>query len=137
MPRPKVVLDTNVLISSLWGGRCWDLVKLWDDGRLILVVSSPVLQEYLDVLSRFVTPNLLREWAEVLTDTSRVVMVESGERIDAVRDDPSDNRFIECAVAARADAIISGDRHLLDVKTFRGIPIVTPATFLNSLTRRG
>jgi len=135
VPRPKVVLDTNILISSLWHGRCWEVVRLWRDGHLRLAVSSAVLWEYLEVLGRFVSPDMLQEWAEALTDMTRVSMIEVSERIDAVREDPSDNRFLECAVAAHADAIISGDRHLLALRTFRGIPIFTPTAFLRHLVR--
>ncbi|MDP3723307.1 MAG: putative toxin-antitoxin system toxin component, PIN family [Candidatus Omnitrophota bacterium] len=124
------MLDTNVLISSLWHGRCWEVVKRWRDDRMTLVISSAVLREYLDVLSRFVTPALLQEWVDALTDPTRVTMVEPAEQIDVVRADPSDNRFLECALAAHADAVISGDHHLLTLKTFRDIPILTPSAFL-------
>lgn len=135
MPRPNVVLDTNILVSSLWRGRCWDVIRLWRDGHLTLVVSSAVLREYLDVLGRFVSADLLREWADVLTDTTRIIMVEPTERVEAIREDPADNRFLECAVAAGAEAIVSGDHHLLALGTFRGIPILTPAAFLRRLPR--
>lgn len=97
---------------------------------MTLVISSAVLREYLDVLSRFVTPALLQEWVDALTDPTRVTMVEPAEQIDVVRADPSDNRFLECALAAHADAVISGDHHLLTLKTFRDIPILTPSAFL-------
>ena len=130
MPRRNVVLDTNVLISSLWRGRCWDVVTLWRDGHFALAVSSDVLREYLDVLSRFVGPELLQEWAEVLTDPARITMVKATERIDIIEADPSDNRFLECAVAAHAEAIVSGDRHLLSLKSYRRIPILRPTAFL-------
>ena len=96
----------------------------------MLVISSAVLQEYLDVLARFLTDDLLNEWAATLTDPARVIVVEPTERIDVIRTDPADNRFLECAIAASADRIVSGDRDLLVLKVFRGIPIVTPTAFL-------
>ena len=132
MPKRKVVLDTNILVSSLWRGRCWDVVRRWREGEFTLAVSAAVLHEYLDVLSRFVSADLLQEWRETLTDPSRVCVIEISERIDAIREDPTDNRFLECAVAAHADVIVSGDRHLLVLKTFRNIPILTPTAFITT-----
>jgi len=130
VPKPNVVLDTNVLVSSLWRGGCWDVVRQWRDGRFTLAVSPAVLQEYLQVLGRFVNASLLDEWTEALTDPSRTVLVKPVKSLDAVKDDPTDNRFLECAVEAHADVIVSGDRHLLSLRSFRKIPIVTPASFL-------
>ena len=132
MPKLKVVLDTNFVISSLWGGRCWEVLRFWRDGRCALAISPAILQEYLDVLKRFVDPVLLKEWASVLTDPTRVVHVEPNESNSVITADPPDNRFLECAVAAHADAIVSGDRHLKALRAFRGIPILTPAAFLHA-----
>ena len=130
MRKPAVVLDTNVLISSLWPNRCWETVKRWRDGYFTLAVSPAVLEEYLDVLGRFVTKELLAEWRLLLTDPSHVTLVEPIESINAVENDPEDNKFIECAVAAQAACIISGDSDLLSLITFRNIAILTPAVFL-------
>ena len=132
MPRPDVVLDTNVLISSLWRGHPWEVVKRWRDGQFQLVISPNILSEYLDVLGRFVSPDALQQWVETLTDPTRVRLVEPSDVVNVIREDPADNRFLECAIAAEADAIVSGDHHLLALKEFRGIPIVTPAAFLLS-----
>ena len=132
MPRPDVVLDTNVLISSLWRGNPWEVVKRWRDGQFQLVISPSILSEYLDVLGRFVSPDVLQQWVETLTDPTRVRLVEPSDVVSVIREDPTDNRFLECAIAAEADAIVSGDHHLLALKEFRGIPIFTPAAFLQS-----
>ena len=123
-------MDTNILVSSLWAGPPWQVVRLWRDRKLWLVVSDDILREYLDVLSRFVAPPDLREWTELLTDPLRSLHVEPQERIDAIPLDPTDNRFLECALAGSAEAIVSGDRHLLSLSAFRHIPIVTPVQFL-------
>lgn len=132
---PAVVFDTNVLVSSLWRGRCWEAVQLLHDGRVTLAVSAATLQEYREVLKRFANLDELKRWTDLLIDAEHVKLVEPSERIDAIRDDPSDNRFLECAVAGKAAAIISGDRHLLELETFRDIPIITPAAFLTQFTR--
>jgi predicted nucleic acid-binding protein len=57
--------------------------------------------------------------------------------LDVIHDDPDDNRILECAVAGHADVIVSGDRHLLRLKSYEGIPIVRPVDFLRALGLRG
>ena len=58
------------------------------------------------------------------------VITCSGARIDVIKDDTSDNKYLECAVEGKADYIISGDKHLTDLQLFRGIKIIDPAKFL-------
>lgn len=130
---PRVVLDTNVLVSALlFGGVPGTILQLVADGALILVTSPILLTELERVLiSKFDYPPTI---AELITTELRSL----GERVDptltlnAIRQDPSDNRVLECAVSAQADAIVSGDRHLLILKTFRGIPILSPQAFLTA-----
>jgi predicted nucleic acid-binding protein len=61
-------------------------------------------------------------------------LVAISERIAACRD-PKDDKFLELAVSGKAEVIVSGDGDLLDLNPFRGIPIVTPATFVRDTTR--
>jgi putative PIN family toxin of toxin-antitoxin system len=75
----------------------------------------------------------VRKLIAALEAGENAVLVEPAERIDAVADDPADNAFLECAVAAQAEAIVSTDRHLLDLGTFRGIPILQPGRFLEAM----
>ena len=95
------------------------------------LVSEPIIREYLDVLGRFVVgPEDAQEFLELFMDSSRTMMVEPRERIKAVAADPSDDKFLECAIAGKADVIVSGDKHLKSLKSFRGIPILPPAAFM-------
>ncbi len=64
------------------------------------------------------------------------VMIEPEERVNIIRHDPSDNRVLECAIAGEATHIVTGDKHLLDLKSIRDIPIIVPAMFLRFLKRR-
>lgn len=98
---------------------------------MLLCLSDPILQEYLEVLARFgeVRDEAL-ELAELLTGPLDVLFVEPDEPLSEVSRDPDDNRFLECALAAQADVLISGDHHLLSLGSFRGIPILSPAQFL-------
>ncbi len=62
-------------------------------------------------------------------------VVEPREAIEVIAKDPDDNRILEAAVAGKAEMIISGDRHLLDIRSFRGVPVVTPRQFLDLLRK--
>jgi putative PIN family toxin of toxin-antitoxin system len=127
----RVVLDTNVLVSHLFGGTPRQVVSLWSGGLVVLCVSPGILAEYLSVLGRFdAVTGKASELLGLLEEGGNLYLVEPQERLTAVPADPSDDMFLECAVAAQADVIVSGDQHLLELKSFRGIPIVGPAEFL-------
>ncbi|MFB3880056.1 MAG: putative toxin-antitoxin system toxin component, PIN family [Armatimonadota bacterium] len=130
----RVVLDTNILISHLFGGRPREVVTLWSTGQVTLCVSPDILEEYREVLGRFEeTSAEAQQLAAALAARANVLLVSPGERFEAVEADPDDNMFLDCAVAAQADVIVSGDQHLLELGEFRGIPIVGPAEFLARL----
>jgi putative PIN family toxin of toxin-antitoxin system len=92
------------------------------------------VSEYLDVLSRpkfRIAHDELDDFAALILSKAEFVLPEKS--IHAVVDDPSDNKFIEAAVAGQADYIVSGDKHLLDLKEFHGIAIIAPRIFLDQL----
>lgn len=127
----KVVVDTNVLVSHLFGGNPRDVVLLWYEGHFDLCVTDGIIAEYSEVLSRFgEVSDEARRLLSSITEAPNVRLVCPRERFIAVQADPSDDMFLECAVAAQADVIVSGDGHLLELGSFRGIPIVGPAEFL-------
>lgn len=134
--RLKVVIDTNILVSSLWGGKPGRIIELWDDGRLTLVVSEEILEEYFNVIERFdITDEDIEELAILFSNPHKAEIIESRAKINIVKKDPADNKFIEAALSGRADYIISGDTHLLEVKNQVDIPIMTPAEFLKALKK--
>ena len=131
MSPPRVVLDTNILISSLWGGLPRRLIRCWQTGQLRLLVSRAILAEYLAVLGRFHPPaEDLDTFVTLLGHPRLTEWVAPAERLHIIAADPPDNRFLECALAGQADALISGDRHLLRLRQFHDIPILSPAQFL-------
>ena len=72
-----------------------------------------------------------KEIGEALAQIAQAAIITSGRvRLNAIESDPDDNRYLECAVEVQADFIISGDRHLKDLKNFQGIKIVNSATFI-------
>lgn len=124
----RVVLDTNVFLSAvLCGGAVGELVDYWQRRVIIPLLSKPILKEYLRVLAypkfqlnpddiRRIVEEELVYFADVVTITHHST---------AVRADPSDNKFLDCAVSGQADLLVSGDAHLLALGEYRNIPIVT------------
>lgn len=127
----RVVADTNVLVSAIqFGGKPKQLLDLAVDGYVDLAISEAILEETLRVLRHKFhrTPEELRETDKHL----RVLgcIVTPSESINVIDADPSDDRILECAVAADAEVIVSGDQHLLVLGSFRGIPIQPVGEFL-------
>jgi putative PIN family toxin of toxin-antitoxin system len=129
----RVVIDTNVVVSSFFGGKPREVLNLWRDGALLLCLTDAIVEEYLEVLARF---GDAREEAEeffaMVTARGRTLFVDPAA-VRVVEEDPDDDVFLACALAAHAEAIISGDRHLLDLGEFRGIPVLGPAEFLDRM----
>ena len=130
----RVVIDTNVMVSAYLGGRLETIIVAWIEGKFALTVSNQIVNEYINVLSRpkfKIARAELDDFAALIL--SKAEFVVPGESIRVVEADPSDNKFLEAAVTGQADYIISGDKHLRDLKEFRGIAILTPSAFLEQL----
>jgi uncharacterized protein len=127
----RVVFDTNILVSALVfpGGRGDAALRRIIAGTDQVVMSRAILDELLDVLSRKFARDA-EELAHVAVFVSELAMVvEPRRRLRVVQDDP-DNRILECAIAGRAETIVTGDKALLALKNFRNIPVVTLRTYL-------
>jgi putative PIN family toxin of toxin-antitoxin system len=130
---PRVVLDSNVIVSGLgWSGPPARVLDAALDGHLVLLTSPPLLAELRRVLAY---PKL----AQVLGEHNKLAdLVEAGSvvvlptRVIAVVNDESDNRVLEASVKGAADYIVSGDEHLLGLGSFEHIPIVTPVQFISA-----
>ncbi len=139
----RVVLDTNVLISAVLSrGSPPDLIlRAWRTGSFELVISTPLLRELEKVLAR---PRIRRrlQWSTdertifVAALSEGALVVTPEEELRVIRADVADNRVLEAAVRAEADFIVSGDRHLLELRSHEGIRIVTPARFLAIIASR-
>ena len=132
----KVVFDTNVVASaSFWRGTPFDCLVAWAQGRCAAAVSPALLAEYHETTEELHAEYPERSfvpWAKALAESAALVFPTESARGATL--DPDDTMVLECALAAGADYIVSGDkRHLLPLKTFRGIPIVNPADFLRRL----
>lgn len=128
----RVVVDTNVVVSALlFGGISGKLTPLWKGRHIQPLCSKEIIDEYVRVLAypkfklteseiEFLLSQEIVRWFEI-------VMVSPGKPFVAA--DPSDDKFIWCALQGKADAIISGDEHLLHL-TSSPIPILSPSRFL-------
>jgi putative PIN family toxin of toxin-antitoxin system len=126
----RVVFDTNVLVSAYaFGGRPADLVRRAITGELELVTSPALLAELARVLADKLEFDADHADAVVM-QVVRIAHIARPSRRLAVLADESDNRVLECAVAGEADSIVSGDRHLLDLGEYEGIPILAVAEAL-------
>lgn len=133
----RAVLDTNVVVSAMISasGIPGQIIRLWQARVFSWLLSESLLAEYgKALLYPHVVAAHRRTTEEVLTALAAFrlggILVTPTERISVITADPADNAFLECAEAGAADYIVSGDRHLLDLGSFRDVPIVRPATFL-------
>jgi putative PIN family toxin of toxin-antitoxin system len=133
----RVVIDANVFVSAILKPKSKPdkIIDLIKQGKLALALSHDILAEIRKVLLYPKIKKKLRlttkEIGESLIQIGQAAITTQGKvRVNVIKDDPDDNRYLECAMEAQADFIISGDRHLKDLKSFQGIKIVDPATFL-------
>jgi len=127
----RIVLDTNVIVSALvFGGTPRGVLELAEAGQCQFFYSEPIQTEVRRVLSeKFEWPQaMLREVLPVLWSMGELVVPRT--TVDAVPDDPDDNRILECAVEAQAQVVVSGDHHLLAVQKYKSVSIVTPRQFI-------
>ena len=133
----RAVLDTNVLVSALlFSGEMGNIVSSWKSRKLLPVFSHDTFDEFRRVLAypKFsLTP---REIDALLQNEAlpfcEVIDIE--DEIIGVCRDRADDKFLSCAVAAKADYIISGDKDLIVLGNFRNIPIITAAAFQEKMS---
>jgi putative PIN family toxin of toxin-antitoxin system len=132
--KPRVVLDTNVLVSGLLGGAATDVIRRWRAGDLKMILSPEIMAEYEDVLSRpkFRLPKwVIQDLLAYIRDQADWVMTNAEGA--SVSRDASDDKFLFAAATGQADWLVSADPDLLDLEKFRNIPIVPPWEFLSQV----
>jgi putative PIN family toxin of toxin-antitoxin system len=131
----RAVIDTNVLISAtFWPGKPKQLLNQVRRGKLTFLTSEVLLTELKQVLTRLDKPfKLSAEEAQHVLASIRDLaeLVEPHSTATQCRDE-TDNRVLECALDGRADWIITGDTHLLELHPFEGIKITNVADFLRT-----
>mgnify|MGYP001615053912 CR=1 FL=1 len=125
----KAVLDMNVFISDLfWEGNfCSQIISKWRMGKFQLISSKEIIEELVKTLNNFnisMSEDAIQEWINLIIKNA--ILVESSEKLEIIKEDPSDNKFLEAAIAGNANFIISQDKHFLKLKEYRSIKIIKP-----------
>lgn len=124
----KIILDTNVLISGIFfTGPPYKILKAWRDGRIKLIISHEILEEYTEVSERISSKYDGIDIERIL----ELILLKSemGQTTDidvSICKDASDMKFISCAIASKVKIIVSGDKHLLALNSYKNIEIISP-----------
>lgn len=133
----RVVLDVNVLISAVISplGAPGRVLRFWEQDKFEIATSPPILSElervirYPKVQVKYKIPaEFVQQFLSMIQGGA--IVIEPLIELTTIKEDPSDNRYLECAIASEFSYIITGDKHLLDLNTFEGIQILSPAAFL-------
>jgi uncharacterized protein len=137
----RLVLDTNVWVSAMiWGGSPARIIKAAEEGKVCIITSEEIINEINRTLAY---PRLKRIYEEAGISQQQMIeavlqvtkLVEVKTKIHAVREDPADDKFLECAVDSKADYIVSGDDHLLKMGGYERTRIVSVRQFLKILEK--
>lgn len=131
----RVVVDTNVFISGIFWetSYCNHIIKAWKEGKFTLITSVDIINELIRILNDFkieLEQEIISGWKNIIIENAEIV--ESNKKFDIVKEHQSDNKFFEAAIAGNADIIISQDKHLLKIKKYQGIKVLTPEEFLKT-----
>jgi putative PIN family toxin of toxin-antitoxin system len=132
----RVVIDTNVLVSGIIQkkGFPYRVLKAWEDVDVVLITSEFLINEVDKVLHygkirvRYSLEE--EEIKQVLLNLMRYsIFVNNPPKVNVIKEDPIDNNILAAAIEGKADYIISGDSHLLNLESYKGIRILTPKEF--------
>ena len=129
----RAILDTNVFVSGIfWKGNfCSQIIDKWRNKEFEIVSSIEILDELVKTLKDFkiqMPDEMIEEWRNLIIENS--IIVEPTTKLDVIKEDPDDNKFLEAGVTGKANFIISQDNHLLKLKEYQGIKIVSPEELL-------
>lgn len=131
----KIVLDTNVFVSGVFfSGPPHHVLQAWRDGKVQLVISPEILDEYSRVgeaLSESFPAIDLKPILELVTVNAD--MVSPAESAGPICDDPDNDKFFLCALSARCKLIVSGDKHLLVKSGYGGLQVLKPRDFVEKI----
>lgn len=135
----RVVLDTNTLASGALaysGSPASSILDAWREAAFILVVSEDIIAELTSTLSKpyfaaRLAPEDTAAFLELLATTATIIGIEGS--VAGIATHPEDDRILECAVAASASYLVTGDKKLQDIGRFQAVQIVSPRAFLDVL----
>jgi putative PIN family toxin of toxin-antitoxin system len=132
----RIVADTNIYISALfWRGNPYKLIHLCYEGKAKLVISRQIIEELEGILLTDEKFKMAREDVALNTEIvlSNTEFVEPNVTLNVIKEDPADDRILECAVEGKVEYLVSGNKHLLKLKEFQGIKILTAKQMLEIL----
>ena len=132
MNKPIVVLDTNIYVSAtFWSGRPYLVIQKAINQDTITFISQDIIAELERVLKRdFLIPK--EDINEIIDSVLFFThLIKPKEKLLVIKEDPDDDRVLECALACKAEFIVTQDKHLLKLKGFRKIKIISPKQFLD------
>jgi putative PIN family toxin of toxin-antitoxin system len=140
----RAVIDTNLFVSGFFAahGYSYQLQQLWVSGAFELAVSEEILKEIENTLLKpHIRKRLFLEDGEQESIISLIrekafVVTADLYQTDKIKTDPTDNKFLACALEVKADYIVSGDNHLLELKHFHGIQIVDAKIFVKKIKEK-
>jgi putative PIN family toxin of toxin-antitoxin system len=132
----RVVLDTNALLVSI--STKSEYRPIFDAllrGRYELIISNEILSEYIEVLERKANPVVASNIAEALLNLENVVKIDIYFNWVLIKEDPDDNKFVDCAIAANAKYLVSNDRHFNSLKEieFPKVDVIGIEDFMKSI----
>jgi putative PIN family toxin of toxin-antitoxin system len=129
----KIILDTNVFISGVFfSGPPYLILEGWRDGKILLVVSPEIFEEYQrvgEILAQDYPSINLKPFLEYVLRNAEIFY--SPKLDQPICDDPDDDKFFACALASRSSIIVSGDKHLLKASGYKGIQVLKPRDFID------
>ncbi len=134
----KAVIDTHVFVSSFFGGNSRKIIDLWKNEEIVLCLSKDILDEYLEVLQRIglKDESEIEELLFLFSKGFNILFTSKTAKIRVVKEHPDDDKFIECAVALKAEMIVTGDKALKAMGNSMGIRILNPLEFLKTYKTR-
>lgn len=131
-PKIRIVIDTNIFVSSFMGGNPRKIIDLWKGGKITLCLSNDILDEYINVLKRIglADEDELAELLSLFSKGFNILFTMKTPKLEIVKEDPDDDKFIECAIALKAEYIITGDKAILSLGQYMNIRILSPIEFI-------
>ena len=138
MQNKKIVLDTNCLLVSISKyGEAYPVWRGFLEGRYTLCISTEILEEYEEIISRMATPNVARNVVDAILKRKNVERIDPYYHWGLISVDPDDNKFVDCAFAAGTTYIVSDDSHfdVLHDITFPQLLVLRLKEFLEALQK--
>lgn len=133
----RLIVDTNVLVSGIFfNGLPGRILKMWKEGKIKLVASSEIFEEYAEVIKRLGRKYPTLEITSIIDLLAVELEIIRTKKIKkTISRDLDDDKFIECAISGKVEIVISGDKDLLVLKKYKNVRFISPAQFFQELLK--